>query len=146
MVQSTWNFHQVLGSINNVDLQKFNLITWLVCILQTQLWNEIFRSVKYTLVTWSIWYFANQYYLLILAPGENFKSIGPLDHSKWYPSNEEFDFTDRSVKYQPDRWPNWNFAHRLILSIPITGKNFKSKAPLVLEIQNYSICILQTGL
>ena len=40
----------------------------------------------------------------------------------------------RSVKYQPDRWPNWNFVNRLIWSIPITGKNFKSKSFLVLEI------------
>ena len=77
----------MLVSINNVDFEKINLITWLGCILQTKLWNEIFWSVKYTLVTWSIWYFANRYYLLILAPGENFKSIWPLDHSKWYPSN-----------------------------------------------------------
>ena len=77
----------MLESINNIDFEKFKLITWLECILRTRLWNKIFRSVKYTLVTWSIWYFANQYYLLILAPGENFKSIWPLDHSKWYPSN-----------------------------------------------------------
>ena len=60
-------------------------------------------------------------------------------------------FTDPALKWdipvykiQPDRWPTWNFAHRLISSIPITGVNFKSKAPVVLEIQNSIICILQT--
>ena len=40
---------------------------------------------------------------MILAPGENFKSIGPLDHPKWYPSNRTIGIY-RSVKYQPDRW------------------------------------------
>ena len=30
-------------------------------------------------------------------------------------------------KYQPHRWPIWNFAYDLRSLIPITGKNFKSK-------------------
>ena len=37
--------------------------------------------------------------MLILASGESFKSIGPPDYSKWYPSNEELEVTDRSVNY-----------------------------------------------
>ena len=43
-------------------------------------------------------------------------------------------FTFWSVKYQPNRWPNWNFAYHLRLSISTTGQNFKIIALVNLEI------------
>ena len=53
---------------------------------------------------------------------QNFSRIGYckwLDHSGYY--------INRSVKYQPCRWPNRNFAYDLRWSIHITGENFKSE-------------------
>ena len=43
-------------------------------------------------------------------------------------------FTFWSVKYQLDRWPNWNFANHLRLSWLTTGQNFKFLALVNLEI------------
>ena len=126
--------HFTNQSINNTALPKSRSVTWLECILQTGISHFKAGSVKYTLVTWSNWSFVVRHYFMILVPCENFKSIGLPYHSKWYSSNEEFYFTDWSVKYQPDRWPTWNFVHRLMSSIPITGENFKSKAFVIKEI------------
>ena len=65
VTQSTWNVHQMFTLIKEISVQNFNLVTWLVGILQTRPEYKKPRSVKYHPVTWSTWNFSQW---LILFP------------------------------------------------------------------------------
>ena len=60
--------------------------------------------------------FANRLHLMNVASRENFKSIEPLDHLKWNPSNC-YTRNNRPIRKIPTRqWPNWIFAEYYIIN------------------------------
>ena len=58
-VQITWNFHKMFIIVKCVGVPNLKLVTWLVGILQTEVFSIPVWSVKYQPVMWSTWNLAH---------------------------------------------------------------------------------------